>query len=669
MKFVVEVLAFLVVVFLSAAPSYGQIPRTLSYQGVLADSLGNPKPDGVHVFTFSLFVDSTGGNPLWSEQKTVALKRGLFSVVLGSGTAFPDSVRFDRQYWLAIACDRCGDMFPRLPLTAVGYSIRAVHADTAGYARSSPPSAFADSTRIAGNVAEGAITNTEISDTAKISPAKILGTAWTSANDGAGSGLDADLLDGKHASDFQSQVEDYGRQGVAENLYEGTSTLTSKYINAAGPDTMSSGIPGPVLFLSNTASSTSSTSGIEGTASNGASGDAYGGYFSTAPLGDGEHYGAMAIGTGNSYSTVYGVSGLGDNASTGDAIGGYFETATRGSGFHYGVKVRVEGATSSDVYGTACESYSTGTGTSYGSYASATNHTSGDAIGGYFYTYDPGTGSHYGIEAHCDGHSDGGAYGASASAENASGGSAYGGFFYTSTDGTGSHYGITAKGYGFASAPTYGSYGWADNPSSGNLYGGYFTTDTAGSGVHYGVYGEETAGKGAAVYAAGDFAGSGAKYAVAKTSRGHRLMSVIESPEIWFEDFGEGNLTNGTAHVKLDLLFLETVTIDQSHPMKVYIQITSGNPMNVVVSKGTTGFDVVASESNSNATFDYRIVAKRKGYENERMMPTSLGKDDPNLYPELRSESHLRQQSETATIERSTKRLEEHRAKIRSKSR
>gem|GEM_PF-4301101 len=35
-----------------------------------------------------------------------------------------------------------------------------------------------------------------------LSPDKISGTAWTGTNDGAGSGLDADLLDGKHAADF-----------------------------------------------------------------------------------------------------------------------------------------------------------------------------------------------------------------------------------------------------------------------------------------------------------------------------------------------------------------------------------------------------------------------------------------------------------------------------------
>ncbi|MEO0086044.1 MAG: tail fiber domain-containing protein, partial [candidate division WOR-3 bacterium] len=46
--------------------------------------------------------------------------------------------------------------------------------------------------------------------------------------------LNADLLDGYHATDFVSATTDYGRSGVAVNLYEGTSTLASKYVDVAG---------------------------------------------------------------------------------------------------------------------------------------------------------------------------------------------------------------------------------------------------------------------------------------------------------------------------------------------------------------------------------------------------------------------------------------------------
>jgi hypothetical protein len=43
--------------------------------------------------------------------------------------------------------------------------------------------------------------------------------------------LNADMLDGQHASDFMGTSSDYGRSGVATDLYEGITTLTNKYVN------------------------------------------------------------------------------------------------------------------------------------------------------------------------------------------------------------------------------------------------------------------------------------------------------------------------------------------------------------------------------------------------------------------------------------------------------
>ena len=35
--------------------SHAQIPRALSYQGVLTDNAGKPRPDGSYSFTFRLY--------------------------------------------------------------------------------------------------------------------------------------------------------------------------------------------------------------------------------------------------------------------------------------------------------------------------------------------------------------------------------------------------------------------------------------------------------------------------------------------------------------------------------------------------------------------------------------------------------------------------------------
>lgn len=119
---------------------------------------------------------------------------------------------------------------------------------------------------------------------------------------------------------------------------------------------------------------------------------------------------------------------------------------------------------------------------------------------------------------------------------------------------------------------------------------------------------------------------TGTKSAVVATeSYGSRALYSVEAPEVWVEDYGSGQLVNGETRIDLDSIFLETVTIDAQHPMKVFIQLTAeANP--VYVTKGETYF--IVKELNggkSMATFDYRVVAKRKGFEAIRLEATSLG--------------------------------------------
>ena len=59
---------------------------------------------------------------------------------------------------------------------------------------------LADSAVTSAKIASGTIVNSDISTSAAITPAKISGTAWTSTNDGSGSGLDADKLDNVDSS-------------------------------------------------------------------------------------------------------------------------------------------------------------------------------------------------------------------------------------------------------------------------------------------------------------------------------------------------------------------------------------------------------------------------------------------------------------------------------------
>ncbi|HXG00185.1 MAG TPA: hypothetical protein VNL69_05330 [Bacteroidota bacterium] len=141
-----------------------QIPRTISYQGVVTDTLGNPKPDGTYSFTFRLYAGASGGSALWSETKTLQVKRGLFSTLLGDQVVFGSSLTFASPYWLSVQVASEPELSPRIPLSTVAYSIRASRADTASYALVAPLQTVVDSARIAGTVATNAVTSQKILD-------------------------------------------------------------------------------------------------------------------------------------------------------------------------------------------------------------------------------------------------------------------------------------------------------------------------------------------------------------------------------------------------------------------------------------------------------------------------------------------------------------------------
>ncbi len=115
---------------------------------------------------------------------------------------------------------------------------------------------------------------------------------------------------------------------------------------------------------------------------------------------------------------------------------------------------------------------------------------------------------------------------------------------------------------------------------------------------------------------------TGAKSAVVDTpSYGQRLFYCMESPEVWFEDFGTARLEGGEVRVELDAIFLESVTIDEKNPIKVFITLHDDSP-GVYVKKGVDHFVVhERSGGNGQVSFDWRVVAKRKNLESLRLEP------------------------------------------------
>jgi hypothetical protein len=268
--------------------------------------------------------------------------------------------------------------------------------------------------------------------------------------------------------------------------------------------------------------------------------------------------------------------------------------------------------------GWALEGLSAATsGAGQGVHGESVSTDSADACG--VYGYGKGLGS--GVQGYTDSATGHGVYGKN---DQAGGTAIYG--LSSATSG----YGCEVVGKAYAnndnSDGVYGSgatgvYGTGDVGVSGFSSEG---DGVAGNSNHIGVIGGNLLGSGYGygVYCVGDFAvANGTKNAIVRTSLGNRKTYSQESPEVWFEDFGEGQLTGGAAHIALDPLFLETVTVDKQHPMKVFIQL-NGDCNGVYVQRGTVGFEVRELRGGtSNARFTYRVVAKRKGYENVRLEP------------------------------------------------
>ena len=113
---------------------------------------------------------------------------------------------------------------------------------------------------------------------------------------------------------------------------------------------------------------------------------------------------------------------------------------------------------------------------------------------------------------------------------------------------------------------------------------------------------------------------SGSKSAVVPVDGGSKkvAMYAIEGPENWFEDAGSGQLSNGSAVIHLENLFGQSVNTG----MDYHVFLTpNGDCKGLYVSqKSPTSFEVhELGGGTSSIAFDYRIMAKRKGFENIRM--------------------------------------------------
>lgn len=204
--------------------------RVLHYQGRLVDPVTDvPKSNGIYAISFRLYTAATGGTALWTESKNIQVTNGLFSTLLGDTTAL-DLAHFNGQdLYLGVTVGADPEAIPRQRIAYSAYALFAVNAETATNATqlNGQSAAFY---RNASNLNAGTIADARI-PAAITRDDEVMGIVL--ANDGAGSGLDADLLDGLNSTDFAPAAHTH------DDRYYTKSQSDGRYVASAGPSSMS----------------------------------------------------------------------------------------------------------------------------------------------------------------------------------------------------------------------------------------------------------------------------------------------------------------------------------------------------------------------------------------------------------------------------------------------
>ena len=211
------------------------VPAEINYQGHIED-LDGPF-DGSLDMTFRLFDAEANGNIFWEENHSVLVDEGIYSVILGAGTANPsygtleEAVFYHDTLWLEVqVAGEVEAMVPRQKITSVAFALRA------------------------GGVSESAITSAMIADDA-VTGDKLADGAVTAAKVTGGfvPDLDADKLDGHDTAYFATADHDhsgtYYSQAHVDALENRIAALEAKLLNLTVVADNVNGMPGPHLMI------------------------------------------------------------------------------------------------------------------------------------------------------------------------------------------------------------------------------------------------------------------------------------------------------------------------------------------------------------------------------------------------------------------------------------
>jgi hypothetical protein len=125
--------AALTVILATVSPVSASVPATMTEQGRLFDTAGNPVTGTSATFVFSIYSVATGGTAIWTETQTISLDAGFFSAELGEVTPIPagtfaDAAGRAQNLYLGIKVNADSELTPRQPLSSVPYALVADNA-------------------------------------------------------------------------------------------------------------------------------------------------------------------------------------------------------------------------------------------------------------------------------------------------------------------------------------------------------------------------------------------------------------------------------------------------------------------------------------------------------------------------------------------------------------
>jgi hypothetical protein len=562
------------------------VPRLVHFSGTATDLNGNPL-NGVVGITFLLYAEQTGGAPLWLETQNVqAGANGHYSVLLGS--TIPEGLpaelfTSEQARWVAVQISGQNEQ-ARFLLVSAPYALKAGDAETLG---GLPPSAFAlaNSAAAAASLRPGAAREASASTNAKASnppnpPITGAGTVdyipmWDSTSDIINSVMyQTGLQIGINTTTPAATLDVNGKTDLRDTLTLvccghtlGTTHTplvisgSPFYINGKGIINFGTGqtFPGTAELASPNAFTSNQSINVSTASTTGLVISASGS----------SSNGVLAYGSNDGGYFLGGSDGV---VASGDDDGGSFVGNNNGV---VGIASVGDGG-GAGVAGSAPIVGVLGTTTEFGEGVQGvgvTNSGTGEFIGSAYYTVgawgDTGQKGAIGV-----------------------GGSADDGYAF---------YGINTSGAD--ATPTM----FLQNLGQPGIFPVLVTTNGANNGN-------------CEIDTGGDIGCSGSISGIVPAAGGKKqvALNAVESPDHWFEDFGNAQLSGGEAVVNIESVFGETVNTGVDY--HVFLTPNGDCKGLYVAQKSATSFVVrELGGGTSSLVFDYRIAAKRRGYEQVRL--------------------------------------------------